>query len=399
MYLKKSIPVIVFILFMTRKGVSSTISEHEPPKQEDQSLQNANEIGQLNLGNIPKRQTIGESQKQEVVNPSKVENTLHQSKNYQEEIESVGSQSQTQNKLLENHLNKSRDSHRIEVSVDNQNQIIKKKGGNGSKIMENGFRNSNNDKLDKERAADSPDSNETPGQDIQPVPNFEPQRIISFVIYVCLAISGIYVSLFGFRIFRLLMVILGFYVSYYGILFVLTELKVYHSNEIGHQMGLFFGCIILGFIISMLCYIFDKANVIILGMAIASVIALFAAQFFIDFKERDDRIIFAGIYFVSALVASAVAYFTLDHFIIWGSALAGAIITPINIGVIFGDFKSFECRKKMAADRWKNFRVYLLICGLVFITGLCAQYVLRRRIIKRMQDSSLEEIRGTSFLN
>ena len=246
---------------------------------------------------------------------------------------------------------------------------------------------------------DSENPKDEDKMDIGWIPKAEPDKLIAFGIYIFLALTGIYVSLFGFRVFRLLMIILGFYVSYYGILFALTELKVYKANDISHQMGLFFGCIILGFIISIMCYMLDKINFVIFGMAIASVISLFAAQFFIDFKLQEDRILLLIIYSASTVIFSTLAFLVLDHFIIWGSAFVGSVITPINVGVIFGDFKSFEDRQKILADNWRDFQVYLLVCGLMFITGLGVQYYLRRRIIKRMRDSTLDEIRGTSFLN
>jgi hypothetical protein len=404
MYLKKSISVIVFILFMTQLGVKSTIVEDVP----EQPVKEVADLNQENLAN-----PVEDPARKSIENPPDIvdELIIEQENPVKSEVEPVKESLDNQEPAEQliagpEHINKS-----VKQDVDERNDPLALNNSveNPSKHFENGLFpkrssvqgdiGSNGVPIKHPSKLGAGSGDEDPEQKINPIPQFNSQQIISFAIYVVLAISGVYVSIFGFRVFRLLMIILGFYVSYYGILFILTEMKVYKYDDIGHQIGLFFGCIILGFIISIMCYMLDKINFVIFGMAIASVIALFSAQFFIDFREQNDRIIFAGIYLISAVLSSAMAFFILDHFIIWGSALVGAIITPINIGVIFGDFKSFERREKMAADRWRDFQVYLAICGGMFIVGLCAQYYLRRRIIKRMQDSNLEEIRGTSFLN
>ena len=77
--------------------------------------------------------------------------------------------------------------------------------------------------------------------------------------------------------FRLLMIILGFYVSYYLLLLSLTEFEIYKSDLVSHQVGLFFGSLFLGLIISMTCYMFDKINFLVFGVSIGCSLSVFVA--------------------------------------------------------------------------------------------------------------------------
>ena len=402
MHLKKSIALIVFILFMIQQREAGSQTELRLAQEQKQSLKNSVRAEDVapELNNS-KQNILGSQRKSEI----EVQPDLQKSN---EPIE--GEQLRSNIGLPENQkfINPAAN---LNNSQEFKNSIEENLNNNSSKLLGSNAQESAKEVDEGSRkivVLAGPGSEKIGGDNKSknlgshsnlPLHKFEPQKIIAYAIYAILAVSGVYVALFGFRVFRLLMIILGFYVSYYGILFALTEMNAYKASEIGHQMGLFFGCIILGFILSILCYMLDKINFVIFGMAVASVVALFSAQFFIEFSDSQDRIILGGIYLISAVLSSALAFLILDHFIIWGSSFVGAVITPINIGVILGDFKSFEDREKIPLDRWRDFRVYLLACGLMFITGLAAQYYLRRRIIKRMQDSNLEEIRGTSFLN
>ncbi len=224
------------------------------------------------------------------------------------------------------------------------------------------------------------------------------RRIISDMIHVFLAITGIYVTFFGFRIARLLMTILGFYVSYYTILFVLTEMKAYDIDNIGHQLGLFFGCIILGFFFSIMCYLFEKVNFFIFGAAVGCMISLLAAQFFIDFRFKQDRIVFITINVVTFVAFTVISYILSSHAMIWGSVFIGAIIFPLNIGVLLDDFKSFEVREKLPSDRYSDFIKYVIIGSILIFFGVLSQYYLRNRIVKGFKNNELENIRVTDEL-
>lgn len=228
---------------------------------------------------------------------------------------------------------------------------------------------------------------------------FEINRLLSYVINIFLIITGIYITFFGFQLFRVLMSILGFYVSYYLILFFLTELDLYNSKLVEHQLGLFFACIVLGFFIAILCYTIHQINFLIFGVSIGSMIALMCAQFFIDFKSDEDRIFLLVIYLVSSLVFSFVAFLIIHDAVILGSSFVGSIVAPINFGVIMQDFKSFEDREKLPKDCWEDFIKYLIIFGIMFTLGVLTQYYFKVKIVKNFENSEIEEMGRTSNLN
>ena len=215
----------------------------------------------------------------------------------------------------------------------------------------------------------------------------EKDRIVAFLVNIFLAVSGLYVALFGFRVFRLLMIILGFYVSYYLILFFMTELQAYNAKSLIHQIGLLATALVLGLIIAIICYMLERVNFIIFGTAIASVVSLFYVQFFVDFTDPNDKMMLLYIYIFSCLIFITSSFFVLDQTIIWGSALVGSIIFVINVGVIFGDFKSFEDRVVLPKDAWSDFIHYIIALGVVFVIGTSCQYYIRSRIIKRFHES------------
>jgi len=226
-----------------------------------------------------------------------------------------------------------------------------------------------------------------------------PDRIIGVMMYGFLVITGAYVALFGFRIFRLLMVVLGFYVSYYLILFFLTEFKLFDAKNVGHQLGLFFGCIILGFIIAIACYLLEKVNFVIFGTAIGTVIALFYAQFFVNFGNVESRKELLYVYIGSSSVFSAGAFFFLDQALIWGSALIGSIITTINLGVITNQIDSFEERETFPDDIMSELKYFLIFALVLFLVGVSSQYYLRKQIIREFNDKNIDEIQDASFVN
>lgn len=229
-------------------------------------------------------------------------------------------------------------------------------------------------------------------------PASQADKIIEYIIFICLALSGLYVSLAGFKAFRFTMVILGFYVSYYVILFIVSSARVYDGNNIGHQLALFFGSLVIGFIISVLCYMLDRINFIIFGAAVSSMVCLFIVQFFLDLNENDHQIIFLIVFLSGTILFAIVSFFVLDHFIIFGTAFVGAMIAPINVGFILSHIKPFENRQSDEHTEPKKVLVYFLACGILFITGLITQYYLRHRILKKWRDEGEEEISRATFL-
>ena len=225
------------------------------------------------------------------------------------------------------------------------------------------------------------------------------KKVLTSVIHVVQAIAGIYICLFGFRVFRLLMIILGFFTSYYLILFFLTEYEIFDKNSVGPQLALFITSIILGFVISVFSYMFDRVNFVIFGLSVGCMFGLFYAQFFVDFADIQDRIILFTIVLASSGLVIVAAYFMLDMTVIVGSAFIGSIITPISIGILLDYFESFEERSRKGGDFVRQLYAFLVASGLMFLTGIPAQLQLRTRILTKFEDESLEETKNQALVN
>lgn len=221
-------------------------------------------------------------------------------------------------------------------------------------------------------------------------------KIIEMIISLFFAVSGLYVCFYGFKTFRLTMVILGFYVSYHLLLFLAVEAEIFQEDNLGHQIGLFFLSLTLGFIISVLCYVLDKVNFLIFGAAVSCMLGLFTLEFALDIRIADDRHLLYLILGATFLVTSALAFFVLDHFIIWGFGFVGSVSVLVNLGVIFGKIVPFENRSPVDKPAGDLFKQFAIIGLLIWMSGVACQYWLRRRLIRKWQDDG-EEInpRGT----
>lgn len=224
-------------------------------------------------------------------------------------------------------------------------------------------------------------------------------KVIEVAIYVFFIVSGLYVCLSGFKTFRLTMVVLGYYVSYYAILFPLIEAKWFEGDNLGHQIGLFFLSLTLGFIVSVLCYVLDKVNFLIFGAAVSCMLGLFLAEFLLDIRVPDDWVLFLVVLGAAVVVCATVAFFVLDHFIIWGFAFVGAVITPISAGIVLGLVKPFENRtynEKLPTEKTMPFMFAILA---LWVAGMACQYWLRKRLIRKWQDDGEDVNPRSTFLN
>ena len=351
------------------------IENQENIKKNEIENKNKNILKQNNIDDLPLNQTII----------------------YKEEDGSIikDFKSQIEDLNLNNKIQKDK----IQIKNDN---LLKTEIKADKKIEEVSLMNNKNINLDESIKNEKIDTKKLNSQIIRDSEDnfgFDVDRLVSYVINIFLIITGCYITFFGFKLFRVLMSILGFYVSYYLILFFLTELDIYNSKLVEHQLGLFFSCIILGFFISILCYMIHQLNFLIFGISIGSMISLMSAQFFIDFKSDEDKIILLVIYLVTSIIFSIIAFFIIHDAVILGSSFIGSIVGPINLGVILQDFKSFEDREKLPNDCWEDFIKYLIILGAMFSFGSMTQYYLKRRLVKTFEDSEIEEIGHTSNLN
>jgi hypothetical protein len=238
-----------------------------------------------------------------------------------------------------------------------------------------------------------------PSNPIDPRPRLKALNIIEFATRLLLIVSGIYLVFLGFRVYRLLIIIMGFYACHYSMLIAMAIARIYQGTLVSHQLGVFTASILLGCLMAILTYVFEKSNFIIFGVGVSSTICLLYAQFFVDFAQLQDRIILVCIYFVIGLFFALSSFKYMDHLVIIGSSIAGAITTSINVGILFSNLSAFEDRQMLSPDHWNDLRVYSLICGMIFLTGLAAQYMLRRKILNEIDEENLEHIRKTSFLN
>ena len=234
--------------------------------------------------------------------------------------------------------------------------------------------------------------------------NWTPNLIIANIIYIFLVISGIYCCFLGFRFFKLTMILLGLDFSYYFIIMFLTEFDIYDGSNVGHQLGVFFGSLLLGFLISIISYLFEKCQFFIIGFSIGSMISVFLAQFFIDFEDNHDKIVILCVYLGASVVFTIAAYASQHSTLIWGTVIVGSILATINCGVLLNDFKSFEQREKLPNDRYSDFVNYLIANAILICLGLLVQFYLKKKIIQRLKrqdeelDSDMYTIRATTFL-
>ena len=225
-------------------------------------------------------------------------------------------------------------------------------------------------------------------------------KIIEYIIYTALSLGGIYLCFAGFRAFRFTMVILGFFFAYYALLFILVPNKVYKGDNVGHQLGLFFGSLILGFIISVLCYMLDRINFWIFGTTVSCMVGLFLVQFYLSPHKPEEQMIFWIVFLASAGLNTIFAFFVLDHFIIFGCAFVGGVITPINIGIMSTLLSPFENRE--IDDSIKDIKYmhwFMFICGGMIMSGLSVQYYLRKRLIMKWEQEIEENNPKSAFLD
>lgn len=215
--------------------------------------------------------------------------------------------------------------------------------------------------------------------------------IIQNVILGVIMATGVFITFFGFRQFRILMLVLGMLLVYQITFFVLVETEVLKPNSKALRIGIFFLAIFVGFFISFAAYMVEKINYIILGFAAGSQIALLFGCFFVDFHSNKEFYSFWGILLMSSLLISFFAFWKIDHTAIITSSLIGAINVSINFGIITGQFPSIEMRKKLRNDRFRDFYRVLLMVFILFLLGLLSQYFLRYRLLRKISKAESED--------
>lgn len=221
--------------------------------------------------------------------------------------------------------------------------------------------------------------------------------LISSLTHALLALNGLYILFFGFRFFRLSMIVLGFFVSYYSLIIFISHTSFFKPENEIHEVCILLISIIFGFIFSLLTFTFETANYIVFGSAAGFLSSIFYAQFFLDFSTPSDKFIMFGIYLIISIITVFASIFYLHETLIVIYALVGSIAMTINIGIITNAFVSFENRDKLHPESYDDFINYLVATTVLLIAGIIMQFFIRQKIINNLKNRKLEEIRGIAM--
>lgn len=223
-------------------------------------------------------------------------------------------------------------------------------------------------------------------------------KVVNSIIYSFFILVGLYVGLVGFKYFRMLMVVLGFYTCYFITVCVLEVYGINAEERLGIHLGVFFGSLFVGFLVSIVSYFMNRANFIIFGLAVSSTVCFFVGQFWVNFNNNQHKTIFFSCFVGLMVLIWIFAWFFMDHSVIIGSSIVSGLTVPLNVGFLLNHFSPFMHHSNIIKEK-HIFIIYSCVSAALFILGLTFQYYLRHRIVKRIQDESVDVIRGTSFLN
>lgn len=239
-------------------------------------------------------------------------------------------------------------------------------------------------KKEKIKSGD-PDSNNVPSSEKST------NKIVENVIYGLMVVMGAFITFFGFRLFRVLMLILGTMLVYQITLFVIVETRMFVASSATLQILIFSFSILMGLFISFSAYMIEKINFLILGFAAGSQISMLFGCFFVDFDSNQQFYLFWGILLLSSALVSFFAYWKIDHTAILMGSLIGAITVSINVGIITNKFPSIQMRKHLSNHRFTDFYHVLIMVSVLFTLGLCSQYFLRYRLIRTIEKQELDD--------
>ena len=223
------------------------------------------------------------------------------------------------------------------------------------------------------------------------------QNPLKNIINGLLLISALFITFFGLRVFRLLMMILGFYVCYYSLLIILTETGIYHCDKILHEVLLLIISLMSALAISFLAFYFEKLNFLIFSFSFGTILSMFYLQFFVDNSVDDSLEEFTCLYLISIATTTIFGFLYFDKILIFGSAFIGSIVVCVNFGLIIDDFDSFEERQRIPLHHTVKFGIYCLCVCALFLLGVGFQMYLRNRIIKRFEAEKAKDIRSITI--
>lgn len=226
-----------------------------------------------------------------------------------------------------------------------------------------------------------------------------PKSILIYVMHTFLALNGLYILFYGFRTFRMSMIIFGFYMAYYIMVILVAHTSFYNANSIAHKVGLLIASLGFGFLLGVLTYSFESVNYFVFGSTVGIFTSVFYAQFYLDFSSEKDKFITLGIYLVIAALTIVAGHIYIQQTIIASCALIGAIAITLNFGVLIHDFLPFDEGNRLKPGSYDDFINYSIATTVLFAVGVLVQHFLRETIIQNFTSRKLGEIRGVSFLD
>lgn len=233
-------------------------------------------------------------------------------------------------------------------------------------------------------------------------PNFNPNRMISYTLYFFFTLTSFYSIFFSFKSKRIFIAILSYYTSYYLLLFITTSINFDQDFQVVVQIFLFLGTICFGLVFIIFSYKTIFFRYIIFGFSIGSSISVIIAQFFIDFSENEDLVLFFTLYFLLNFTCSIICFFYYDEILLFFSSFVHSCICVFNISVIFGKVDSFENRVVFVKDDF--FLIYVVVIFVSTIFGFLVQFFMRKKkyIMKEMEmsfsiDDSIDEEISTRY--
>jgi len=211
---------------------------------------------------------------------------------------------------------------------------------------------------------------------------------VNDLVILSLVLFGVYLSMFGFRIFGYLMVLLGFFVTYYSTLLILSYFQVPNLAAPLVQLGLFWGGLVLGIGITFACYMITPCLYIVFGMSCGVMASATLAQFAVELQINDKNVIIFVVWLVVSAAVALTTFLFFEQCLIFVSAFVGATQTSVNLGFLLRDSLPFYLRTDTTGIPFDLFFPYAVGFVVIFVMGLATQYYLRQRIINRMRFST-----------
>jgi hypothetical protein len=227
------------------------------------------------------------------------------------------------------------------------------------------------------------------------LPAFEPQNLISFSQYILLCTFGLYLIFFSNRDHRITVIIFGFFSSYFFIAFTIVQFELFLNSVLEHQFLQCFMVLVFGFATSMLTNIVKVLQKLIVGFALSASISLFVAQFYLNFSDNKEWLVFIGFSFVVGLIFSGIINFMPAEVVSLVGSFFGASVFTIYVGVMKKHIICFEEQTNYLPRNSSELGIYMLLTFVITITGLCVQFIQLRMAKQRTLNVSFDSFNGS----